>query len=467
MSSKRYTVSLFIGAALLVSSVVFGQTEWKKISSGVEFSIGLKSNGTIWAWGNNSNGQLGIGSTVQKQKPVQIGTDTDWKTIDAGSFHVLAIKNNGTLWSWGLNSVGQLGNGGTTADVNAPVQVGSDTNWDKVIAGFAQSFAIKSDSSLWAWGYNTYNTLGLINPADPSVPNQVMPGSKWLDCSSGGAHTLAIQSDSTLWAWGYNATGQIGNGSTTQQDTPLQIDATPKWISVSAGFEFSMALTSDQKIYTWGWNGNGQLGTGNTQSLQVPTLVAAATNFDQIAAGSAFAFGISDDHTLYGWGYNGKGQLGNGTTTQINTPTQIGNDSDWAFINAAKGTQYQNQIYGFHSVGLKLNSYDRCFSGANYVGQLGNNSMTDILDFTCNDDNLGLDSFTAESVRIYPNPAVSTLSVEFKSQQTELIELVSLQGTVLRTVLIHPGVNSLDVSSLSPGVYLLKGSDSVISFLKN
>ena len=449
---------------LVFLSVNHAQSNWKKISSGVEFSIGLKSDGTIWAWGNNGNGQLGLGNTTLQENPVQIGTDTDWKTIDAGSFHVLAIKNNGTLWAWGFNNAGQIGNGTTTTDIYAPVQIGSDTDWEKVSAGFTQSFAIKSDSTLWAWGYNQYSTLG-IDPADESIPNQVIPGSKWLDCSSGCVHTIAIQADSTLWGWGFNGSGQVGNGTLVQQDTPVQIDSNPKWISVSAGFEFSMALTTTNKIYTWGWNGNGQLGTGNIQVMQVPTLIGSTTNFTQIAAGSTFAFGIADDHSLYGWGYNGYGQLGNGTTTQLTSPTQIGTDTDWKFINASKGTNYQGQIYGFHTVGFKLTGSDRCFTGANYVSQLGNNATSDIHEFTCY-GYLGMESHEAAGFAVYPNPASNLLYVDLNTNQSESVELVSPQGVVLKTIQLVPGTNSVDISAISSGIYFLRTAMSLIQFVK-
>ncbi len=468
MSTKTHfnLKAILLTICSIAAFTSFAQKSWVKISSGVEFSVGLKSDGTIWAWGNNANGQLGIGNTTSKTLPVQIGTDTDWKTIDAGSFHVLAIKNNGTLWSWGFNSYGQIGNGTTTTDAHSPVQIGTDTNWAKVSAGFAQSFAIKSDSTLWAWGYNQYSTLG-INPADASIPNQVMPGSKWSDCSSGCVHTIAIQADSTLWGWGFNATGQVGNGTTTQQDTPVKIDSIQKWISASAGFEFSMGLTDAHQIYSWGWNGNGQLGTGNGQTLLVPTVVSPTLHFIQIAAGSSYAFGITEENSLYGWGYNGRGQLGNGATTSLTAPAQIGSDTDWKFINAAKGTNYQGQIYGFHSAGLKLTGFDRCFSGANYISQLGNGNTVEIHDFTCYDDNLGIDELNNAAFSVYPNPATNLLAISLDAQQqAQEVELISLQGTVLRKVKLVPGTNHLDVSTLDAGIYFLKNSGSTVQFIK-
>jgi hypothetical protein len=143
------------------------------IAAGSEHTIGLKNDGTLWAWGWNLYGQLGDGTTTDRYTPVQIGTDTNWTAIAAGSGHTIGLKNDGTLWAWGYNYYGQLGDG-TTTDRYTPVQVGTDTNWTAIAAGDNHTIGLKSDGTLWAWGYNNYGQLGDGTTVDKSSPVQVV-----------------------------------------------------------------------------------------------------------------------------------------------------------------------------------------------------------------------------------------------------------------------------------------------------
>ena len=143
--------------------------------------------------------------------------------IAAGSYHTLAIKSDGTLWAWGYNYSGQLGDG-TTSNKTTPVQIGTGTNWSQIAAGGYHTLAIKSDGTLWAWGYNSYGQLGDGASGGgnyKTTPVQIGTGTNWSQIAAGGYHTLAIKSDGTLWAWG-NYYGQLGD-ATAWKETPQYI----------------------------------------------------------------------------------------------------------------------------------------------------------------------------------------------------------------------------------------------------
>ncbi len=253
-------------------------TDWWKIAAGGNHTMALKTNGSLWLCGNNTQGQMGNGTS--SVNPVlypisQLGTATDWKEISAGGGFCLALKNNGTLWSWGQNTSGQLGLGNNT-NALVPTQVGTDTNWVYIDASDNHATAIKSDGSLWAWGINTNGTLGIGNTTSQNVPTQVGAGavSNWAHSGGGSAHNGMIKTDGSLWTTGGNDYGQLGNGTTVMMTTPSQIGSS-SWSKVCGGYWFTMALRTDGSIWSWGRNNNGQLGSGTPTNLNlnIPTLV--------------------------------------------------------------------------------------------------------------------------------------------------------------------------------------------------
>jgi alpha-tubulin suppressor-like RCC1 family protein len=156
-------------------------------------NIALRSDGTLWSWGFNGNGQLGIGDNTAFDFPVQVGTATDWSDIVCGSFHVLALKTDGTLWAWGLNNNGQLGISNNTSQ-NSPVQVGNETTWSKIEAGLGHSAAIKTDGSLWMWGNNFFGQLGDGTTMDANAPVQIGTDNNWKTISA-GSHCIALRTN--------------------------------------------------------------------------------------------------------------------------------------------------------------------------------------------------------------------------------------------------------------------------------
>ncbi len=250
-------------------------TNWLSIATGAAHTLAIKSDGTLWAWGFNGYGQLGDGTlSFYSAIPEQIGIATNWFGISAGSQYSLAIKADGTLWAWGDNSNGQLGDG-TTISSNIPVQIGIESNWASIDGALNHSMAIKSDGTLWTWGRNNIGQLGDGTITDNYIPTKVGSASDWSAVSAGDYHSMGLKVDGTLWSWGYNTYGQLGDGTNTDSNTPVQSGIGSDWMSISAGGYYSLAIKSDGSQWGWGENSNGFLGTGVTNpgsTIPVQTL---------------------------------------------------------------------------------------------------------------------------------------------------------------------------------------------------
>ena len=185
---------------------------WNKISAGAYFFTGIQSPGTLWAWGNNSWGQLGTSNQTNQSSPVQIGVLSTWTTVSSGLYHTVAIQSPGTLWAWGYNAYGQMGNN-TLTNYSSPVQIGALNTWTQIAAGQYHTVALLSNGTLWTWGNNISGQLGTSNQTFRSSPVQVGALNTWSQISAAGfGSTAAIQSPGTLWMWGINNYGQLGLG---------------------------------------------------------------------------------------------------------------------------------------------------------------------------------------------------------------------------------------------------------------
>ena len=307
-------------------------TGWGKIAAGTQFSIAIKTDGTIWSWGRNDSGQLGqtLAVATNRSSPVQIGALTDWLQVVCGNYHALAIKTNGTLWAWGRNSAGQLGLGNTT-NRSSPVQVGALTTWSKIAAGNSYSAAVRSDGTLWTWGDNTQGQLGLGTSGaytERSSPTQVGALTNWRDVVTGQA-TIALKTDGTLWAWGLNGDGNLGLNNTTDYSSPKQVGSLTNWAQINCCRTTTIAIKTDNTAWIWGGNAYGQLWRGNTTNYSSPVQLGALTNWSIIAGMADSVFGLKTDGTLSAWGRNQRGQLGFGNTTNRSSPVQVGVLTTW------------------------------------------------------------------------------------------------------------------------------------------
>ena len=337
-------------------------TTWSSVeyNRGGEHTLATKTDGTLWAWGQNISGQLGIGNTVSRSSPVQVGALTAWSKVCCGLDHTAAIKTDGTLWAWGENFYGLLGLGNTT-NRSSPVQVGTLTTWSKVSCGKTVTAAIKTDGTLWTWGDNRVGQLGLGNTTNRSSPVQVGTLTTWSKIHATGCHMLAIKTDGTLWSWGANVYGQLGHGNFTNRSSPVQVGVLTTWskISGAGGVSFSLpsgydyfqgnsaAITTGGTLWTWGYCGSdGVLGRNGTQPASKPTQVGALTTWSKInlsGGGNAnqytqmlrpCAAAIKTDGTLWTWGDNTQGTLGRGNViTPIRSPVQVGTATDWTSVS--------------------------------------------------------------------------------------------------------------------------------------
>lgn len=218
-------------------SVVGGFTDWSQLSGGSLHSLGLRSNSTAWAWGLNTSGQLGDNSTTSRASPVSIvGGFTDWIQLSAGGRHSIGLRVNGTTWAWGNNIDGQLGDNSTTVRSSPVSVVGGFTDWVQVSAGFSHSLGLRSNGTAWAWGLNTNGQLGDNSTTGKSSPVSVVGGfTDWVQLDGGGAHSLALRANGTIWSWGNGAYGKLGDNTAVGKSSPVSvIDGAVGWVQVSA-----------------------------------------------------------------------------------------------------------------------------------------------------------------------------------------------------------------------------------------
>ena len=298
------------------------QQTWSKVS-GKNHSLGIKTDGTLWSWGSQDGGKLGQNNNTPYGSPRQI-PGTNWASICASQNNSFAIKTDGSLWGWGqnygnlgLNQPGAGGNVGKTGR-SSPTQVGTDSDWAHIEStGTGSQFGVKTDGSLWSWGYNTDGNTAHNNLIRYSSPTQVGTDTTWSSNElhwggSTGNNNYAIKTDGTLWAWGFNNVGDLGQNDRTYQSSPVQIPGS--WQSVGNSGNNGMAVKTDGTLWAWGNGNKGQLANGsdgNPNRRSSPTQVGTATDWSYLGQnGGSSQTIIKTDGTLYNCGRNENGNLG-------------------------------------------------------------------------------------------------------------------------------------------------------------
>ena len=332
---------------------------------------GITPTPALWVWGDNNFGQLGVNDTTTRSTPVTtLLGGTNWKSIACGSNHTVALKTDGTLWSWGVNNFGQLGVNNTGNRFTPVTTLLGGTNWKSIACGFSYTVALKTDGTLWSWGSNSYGQLGINNTTIRSTPvTTLLGGTNWKSIAGGANHTVALKTDGTLWNWGFNSYGQLGINNSITRSTPVTtLLGGTNWKSIDCGYFHTVALKTDGTLWSWGANNFGQLGVNNTTNISTPvTTLLGGTDWKSIAGGGRYTVALKTNGTLWSWGRNDFGALGINDTTDRSTPvTTLLGGTNWKSI--ASGGRY--------TVALKTDG-TLWTCGRNNFGQFGVNDTTD------------------------------------------------------------------------------------------
>ena len=361
-----------------------------KTVSGQDFTVALKSDGTVWTWGYNGYGQLGLGDKSNRYKPTQINI-TDVVDIAAGNNHVLLVTKDGKVYSYGTNSYGQLGRDGNTL---LPEEIPNLENIEKVAASNYHSMALGKDGSVYTWGYNGNGQLGNGTTISNSIPSKIRL-TNITKIEAGEQTSTAIDGDGNLYAWGYNGYGQLGNGTTTNIYLPRKVLSLDNIVDVAVENGTIVAVNKQGEVYASGYNGYGNLGnnttqdstkfekviekidttTTDTETTETPTYL---TGVKSVTAGLNYVIATKEDGTAITWGINSYAQSSNGTTTNNLLPVALKYSQDQdkidkiISISAGDGTTVVAREDG------KVWTI-----GKNNYGQLGDSSVSSKKEFVC------------------------------------------------------------------------------------
>lgn len=435
----------------------------QNIACGGWHSLSICNDSTVKASGENATGQIGNGNTTDQLVPSTVAGLAGIMAVSAGGdqleAHSMALKSNGTVWCWGSNLYGALGNASATGTyVTAPVQALLLTNVKAISAGGWHSVALKTDGTVWCWGWNADGQLGDNSTVNKIIPTQVSSISNVVKIAAGTYHTLALKSDGTVWAWGDNVNGQIGNSLTgTDALAPVQVSGLTNVVAIAAGRFFSLAVKNDGTVWTWGQNLYGQLGNGNSTDSNVPIQVSGLTGVSSaVAATGAFhCHALKNDGTVWSWGRNTYGNLGNNTVTDSNVPVQMTSFS--APVGMAAGTNFSLFYKSDGSLwGTGRNASGQLGDGTTTQRNVANQSTVSCSILQVNSATT-IKSDVVSDIVIYPNPSsgVYYFNLTNELKPGKQIKVLNQLGQLISTKLseLEGSLISVDLKNQPNGIY--------------
>jgi len=339
-----------LGASIVPSrsSPVQVPGKWNSLGGHNFGGTGVKDDGTLWSWGFNDDGTLGINNRTVKYAATQIGTDTDWSAAQkCKSRFQYVIKTDGALYCMGYNQNGRLGIGDDTFR-SSPTQLPG--TWKTVGSGQAGAHGIKTDGTLWGWGLSSNGRIGIVPLDTISSPKQ-LPGTNWGFVMESEYFTMATKTNGTLWMWGKNSYGQLGQNNKSEYSSPRQIPGTT-WNYDDANKiatqdeQLSAAIKTDGTLWMWGYNHTGALGQNSPMPSHRSSPVQVPGNWKSVDIGGTdpTVIAAKTDGTLWAWGCNAEGRFGVNDRTNRSSPTQVGTVSKWAGeTHCGRGAMYSLQ----------------------------------------------------------------------------------------------------------------------------
>ena len=323
-------------AAHPVPQIVRGGLKFKSLSVGANHTCALTDLGTAYCWGQNSFGQLGIGSLVSSATPVQVAGKLTFGSVDAGSTHTCGITMSGIAFCWGGNWHGQLGVGSFDGEERypccrtTPIPVAGQFAFSSVLAGGIHTCGLATDRKVYCWGnHKNFGQLGTgrSDLPDSPVPVPVSGGHGFVSLSV-GMPSCGVAPDGTAYCWGGGAVPELGiEAGAAPFDRPVAVSNKITFKTTASGAFFACGIASDGLLYCWGYNRYGQIGNGSTEYADIPQRNSNELRFKLVTAGgnefSGHACGITTDGRTFCWGDNRRGQLGNGTTVRSPRPVQV------------------------------------------------------------------------------------------------------------------------------------------------